>query len=105
MLQETTEKEVFQRLDANTVQGKEALLFHTPFCGTCRLAERMLEIAEEAGPTIPATKLNINFAPKLRDAWQISSVPCLVVLENGVPVLKEYAMGSVVDLYQWLRKE
>ncbi len=103
MLEETTEQQLLQRLD--TADGKEALFFHTPFCGTCRLAERMLDIVAVTGGIVQVSKLNINFAPTLRDRWQISSVPCLVILEQGNPVRKEYAIGSVVDLHRWLARD
>lgn len=101
-MQETTERELLSRL--NEAEGREALFFFTPLCGTCRLGEQMLEIIKEAGNTIPVSKININFAPILRDQWRISSVPCLVVLENGELVRKEYALRSVVDLHGWLRE-
>lgn len=100
MIQEITERDLLLRL--GNAEDKAALLFYTPLCGTCRLAERMLEIAEESGIQVPVKKININFAPVLRDEWQISSVPCLIVTENGIPVLKEYAIGSVVDVHRWL---
>ncbi|MNF08524.1 Thioredoxin [compost metagenome] len=83
--------------------SREALFFYTSMCGTCKLAEKMLEISIATGPVISISKLNINFSPVLLDVWKISSVPCLIVLENGNPVQVEYAMRSVVDLYQWLR--
>ncbi|GIP52735.1 thioredoxin family protein [Paenibacillus vini] len=100
MLQEIMERDLLLRLEK--AEDKMALLFYTPLCGTCLLAERMMEIAEESGTNIPGKKININFAPVLRDEWQISSVPCLIVTENGIPVLKEYAIGSVVDVHRWL---
>ncbi|CAM4430563.1 thioredoxin family protein [Paenibacillus phoenicis] len=83
--------------------GREALFFVTALCGTCQLAEKMLEIVLASGPCIPVSKLNINYTPILRELWRIASVPCLIVLEDGVPVRQEYAMRSVVDLSEWLR--
>ncbi|WP_055109903.1 thioredoxin family protein [Paenibacillus ihumii] len=83
--------------------GREALYLYTPLCGTCILGETMLDIALQSGGTMPVSKLNINFAPRLRNDWQITSVPCLVILEQGRPVAKEYALRSVVDVHQWLR--
>ncbi|MFD1175565.1 thioredoxin family protein [Paenibacillus puldeungensis] len=82
---------------------REALYLFTPMCGTCKLGEKMLEIALASGPCIPVFGLNINYAPTLREAWQISSVPCLVIVQEGQPVQIEYAMRSVVDLYTWLK--
>ncbi|MNN38215.1 Thioredoxin [compost metagenome] len=88
---------------SSTGHGFEGLFFYTSMCGTCKLAEKMLEIAISSGPVIPVSKININYSPTLRDRWQITSVPCLIVLENREPIRIEYAMGSVVDLYTWLR--
>jgi len=101
---EITEQEWLERAaDASaSAPGKEALFFFTALCGTCKLAEKMLEVVLASGPCIPVSKLNINYAPQLRDLWKISSVPCLIVLEDGKPVRKEYAMRSVVDLREWL---
>ncbi|MFD1957751.1 thioredoxin family protein [Paenibacillus thailandensis] len=82
--------------------GRDAILFSSPFCGTCKVAERMLEIADAAGVPVTLYKMNINFSPKLRDAWKISSVPCLVLLRNGEPVRFEYTMRSVDHLYKLL---
>lgn len=109
-LREITEQEWLMQTEkmveteyAEKASGREALLFVTALCGTCQLAEKMLEIVLASGPCIPVSKLNINYTPKLRERWQIASVPCLVVLQDGVPVRQEYAMRSVVDLSEWLR--
>lgn len=99
-IREITEKEW---LDREKIPGREALFFYTSLCGTCQLAEKMLEIALSSGPCLPVSKLNINYTPKVRDAWRISSVPCLVVVQDGKPVRMEYAMRSVVDLHAWLK--
>ncbi|WP_110930463.1 thioredoxin family protein [Paenibacillus bouchesdurhonensis] len=91
-------------MDASIARiGREALYLYTPLCGTCKLGETMLGIVLQSASTIPVSKLNINFAPQLRNDWQITSVPCLVLLEHGKPVAKEYALRSVVDLHQWLK--
>ncbi|CAM4406609.1 thioredoxin family protein [Paenibacillus alkaliterrae] len=83
--------------------GKAAVFFFTPLCGTCKIGERMLEIAEAAGISVPVYKLNINYAPRLREHWQIASVPCLVLLDNGRPLQKEYAMKAVDHIYLMLK--
>ncbi|MBW7455562.1 thioredoxin family protein [Paenibacillus sepulcri] len=99
---ELREDELLQRLSGNS--GYEAVLFHTVFCGTCKLAERMLEIVQAVGTTVPVHKVNINYAPGLRDSWKISSVPCLVLLRGGEPVRFEYTMRSVDHLYALLKE-
>lgn len=83
--------------------GKAAVYFFTPLCGTCKIGERMLEIADMTGISVPLYKININFAPRLREQWKISSVPCLALLENGEPIQMEYAMNSVDHVYLMLK--
>ncbi|MFC5652037.1 thioredoxin family protein [Paenibacillus solisilvae] len=100
-LQEITEADLIRHLPH--AQGKEVILFITAFCGTCKLAERMLDIVLATSVRIQIRKLNINYAPQLRDTWQIASVPCLVILEDGRPTRFEYAMHSVDHLYKLLQ--
>jgi len=83
--------------------GKVAVFFFTPLCGTCKLGERMLDIAELTGISVPLYKLNINYAPRLREHWKIASVPCLLLLEDGEPLLREYAMTAVDHVYKLLK--
>ncbi|QHW35088.1 thioredoxin family protein [Paenibacillus rhizovicinus] len=82
---------------------REAVFFYTPLCGTCKVALRMLEIVEAAGVSLTIAKININFAPSLRDGWRIASVPALVLVQDGEPVQTEYAMQSVDTLYRLLK--
>lgn len=105
MIQEISEQE-FKDLvtqQGSAKKGRSALFIYTALCGTCQLAERMLNIAIDSGPVIPVYKININYAPILRESWHVASVPCLVVIEDGVPTQMEYAMRSVVDLYNWIK--
>ncbi len=101
-LQEITEQQLRQRLHA--MQGTEAVLFYTPLCGTCKLAERMLEVIQATSAALPLYKLNIHFAPELRSEWQIASVPCLVVLERQDIRAKVYALHSVDYIYHLLKQ-
>jgi len=81
-----------------------AVLFFTPLCGTCQIAERMLDVVQATGVDVKLCKININYAPKLRDSWQVASVPCLALIRDGHPVRMEYAMRSVDHLYQLLKE-
>ena len=84
---------------------REAVFFYTAMCGTCKVAERMLEVAEATGGVVPISKINIHFAPHLRSAWQIASVPCLVLLKDGEPDQIVYSMESVGNLYRLLQAQ
>jgi len=88
---------------SNSPLEREAIFFYTSLCGTCKLGERMLDIIDSMNNHIPIRKINISYAPNLRDSWRICSVPCLVVLNNGKPEQFEYAMRSVDYLYDILK--
>jgi thioredoxin-like negative regulator of GroEL len=85
--------------------GQDALFFASPFCGTCKVAERMLDVVQAIGVPVTLYKLNINEAVKLRSDWRITSVPCIVIIKNGEPERIEYAMRSVEHLLQLLKEE
>lgn len=86
-----------------SITRKTAILFTTPLCGTCKVAERMLEIAIAAGVSTPLYKANINYMPALGEQWQITSIPCLIIIKDGQPHSREYAMKSVDHLYTLLK--
>jgi len=83
--------------------GRAAILFTSPFCGTCQLAIKMLHIAGTAGINYSLQQININFAPAFREQWKIKSIPCLVLLRNGKVHEQIYAMNSVDELYKKLQ--
>lgn len=79
------------------------VLFHTPLCGTCNAARRMLEVVASMVPGLLIGQTNINLCRVLPYAWQIESVPCLIKLEHGVPAGKRYRMEGVPELYAWMK--
>src|SRR5690348_1764119 len=117
MIQEWTEKELIARTVAaartdaagkpfaarTDAAGKPFAVFvYTPFCGTCQLTERMLEIIMTMEPKLPLYKCNVNFLPQMSRDWQISSVPCIVIVKAGQPYKTIYQMKAVDDLYKFL---
>lgn len=93
-----------QEIPAVSAALELAVFFiHTPLCGTCRLARRMLDIALAAGPELPVYAVNANTAPQWCREWRVESVPCLILLSGGKPIRKRYRFGSVPELYHWLK--
>ncbi|MDD9267887.1 thioredoxin family protein [Paenibacillus sp. GCM10023248] len=79
-----------------------AVFLFTPFCGTCQVTERMLDIIMTMQPGLPLYKSNINFLPQISREWQITSVPCIVIVERGKEKQMLYRMQSVDELYRKL---
>lgn len=100
-LQEWNEREL--QLAMTDAGWRGGVLVTTPWCGTCQVSEKMLAAVQASGSNILLRKLNINYAPTLRDKWQIASVPCLVLLQGERVLRKEYTMHGAGHLYQILQ--
>lgn len=83
-------------------QKKIALYIYSPFCGTCKVATKMLEVALETLPKVNVFKCNLNHVPSIAQKWEVTSVPCLIIMDKNKVESKIYAMKSVTDIYQLL---
>ncbi|GIO11507.1 hypothetical protein J19TS2_10620 [Cohnella xylanilytica] len=87
------------------LEGRSAprvLFVHTPLCGTCALAKRMLGIVETMRPELEIASANLNVMPGLAERFRIESVPCLLVRGEDGAWTKTYRFGSVVELSERL---
>jgi thioredoxin-like negative regulator of GroEL len=84
-------------------KGTIVLYIYTPFCGTCKVTSKMLEVALEALPTMRVYQCNINRIPTIAAEWKITSVPSLVIINKNHIVDKVYALKSVDHIYDILK--
>lgn len=97
---EITEEEWFQKVNAS--EDAFAVFLYTPFCGTCKLAGRMLEIASEALPGLPVYRCNLNFAPMAVSRWRIATVPCVLLFDKGQCTRRLNRIESADTVYRFL---
>ncbi|TFB24483.1 thioredoxin [Filobacillus milosensis] len=71
------------------------IFVNSPFCGTCKVAKRMLDYIEDTMDQDKFYELNATLAPDLMQKYAIKSVPCLIVFKNGEPIDRLYAFHSV----------
>lgn len=58
--------------------------FWAPWCMPCRmLAPTVEELAEELAGRVTVGKVNVDEAPALAMKYRVSSIPALIVFENG----------------------
>lgn len=100
-MQEWTETEVNLALDQG---GTFCLYVYTPMCGTCQVASKILTVSLELVPQLLVGKMNINFFPDMARQYEIESVPCLLIFEQGKLLNKIYAFQSVPYIYSLLKK-
>lgn len=85
---------------AGDSQASCAVFLHTPMCGTCQAARRMLEVLMAMDDQLPLYAGNVNLMPQLARSWRIGSVPCVAFIRQGQLVDKMYAVQSVPALYE-----
>ncbi len=81
-----------------------ALFVTSPFCGTCQLAEQMLELAEASGAaSFPILKCRASEWPETVQSYQLHQVPCLIKRNRQGQINVLYAFESVTKVYEFLR--
>ncbi len=83
-------------------EGVGLLYFYTPLCGTCQVASRMLQIVGEL-VKVPMGKMNLNFYPDLAKNFEVESVPCLLIIQDGTVLETIYAFHSVPFLLEKIK--
>ncbi|KOP68787.1 thiol-disulfide isomerase [Bacillus sp. FJAT-18019] len=109
---EVTQRELMERIEwqermANRNMKADPLIvfLHTPLCGTCAAARKMIDIVEHIEQDMNLLSADVNFLPSIVERFQIRSVPALLVVPSkprSVPQVL-YRMGSVQDIITFLR--
>ncbi|MBY3622000.1 thioredoxin family protein [Acinetobacter sp. CUI P1] len=96
-----------EMLEALNRSGEPLVVFfHTPLCGTCKAAERMLEVAAHLLPAdLQMVAGNVNMLPNLVQQYRITSVPALLVAsaEREDDPNIYYSMVSVERVLEYIR--
>ena len=66
--------------------------FWAPWCTPCRMVAPVLEEIAAQRPDIKVGKINVDEQPELAQAFQVMSIPTLVVMKEGRIV--QQAMGA-----------
>ena len=57
--------------------------FYADWCGPCRMLRPSLEAISEDRSDVKVVAVNIDENPALADDFDISSIPCVILFQNG----------------------
>ncbi|ETT58144.1 thioredoxin family protein [Paenibacillus sp. FSL H8-0457] len=109
---EVTQRELLERLEwqerlmKRDAKADPVIVFlHTPLCGTCAAARKMLDVVEFVVPDVQLLAADVNFLPGIVERYQIRSVPALLAIPSSPGANAEvlYRMGSVQDIVSFVR--
>ncbi len=57
--------------------------FWAPWCGPCRMMAPIFEEASKEVKNLKFAKLNTEEFPEIAERYNISGIPCLIIMKNG----------------------
>ena len=57
--------------------------FYADWCGPCRMVSPLVDEIAEENPSYLVGKINVDNEPELAEEFGVSSIPTLVVMQNG----------------------
>ena len=74
-----------ENFEAEVLKSTKKVLidFNADWCGPCRMLGPIIEELSEEKENIKFVSINIDENEELAMNYQVSSIPCLVLIENG----------------------
>ena len=79
--------------------------FNADWCGPCRMLRPILDEVSSELDSIEIVSVNIDEEESLAEEYAVSSIPCLVVLENGKEINRSIGLISKEEVFNLLGGE
>ena len=86
--------------DKEVLQSEKRVLvdFNAEWCGPCKMMKPVLEEISTSNNDIKIVSINVDDEDELASKYNISSIPCLVLIENGEEINRSIGLISRSDL-------
>jgi len=75
--------------------------FTAPWCGPCKMFGPIVDVISQE-LNVPINKINVDENKDMAEAYQVRSVPTLVVLNNGTQVARHTGIMGKAQLQQFI---
>ena len=93
-----------QEFAAEAMKSPAAVVdFNATWCGPCRMLAPVLEdISEKYAGRVSFYSVDVDESPALAMQYRVSSVPCLVLLKNGIFTDQSVGFRPEPQLTAWI---
>ena len=78
--------------------GIEILDFYADWCGPCKMFAPTMDEFRAAHPEIKVTAVDVDEQEELAEKYEVSSIPCIVVLKDGEEIARNVGVLSLKKL-------
>ena len=90
--------------DQEVINSKNKVLidFNASWCGPCRMLGPVLESLSEEKKNIRFVSIDTDEEDELAMEYQVFSIPCLVLIENGKEIKRNVGLISKSELEEFI---
>ncbi len=82
-------------------KGRILVDFNATWCGPCQMVGIILE---ELSDEFNIASVDVDESPDLAEEYGVSTIPCLVLFEDGKEIKRNIGVQSAKFLKKWLSK-
>ena len=76
--------------------------FNADWCGPCKMIAPVLEEISKENENIKIVSVNVDFNENLAKEYNVFSIPCLVLIENGKETKRSVGMNPKSEIEKFI---